>query len=193
MISLEAKIDRRIVQAFYFNLLLRNGGFSRSVHNAWLKTFIRMAFLASEEYEIAARNWREQYAPHNVGKMVLTLPDAGDHLEFCIVSLDRALRALRRVTTETGVDFSGQIDDTAVSTYLSLLRPVRNAIAHIDERIATFTDEQQAHTLFINEPGTFARIHDVKIDLEGLRACLESMLETAQFLASFQESAKVGM
>jgi len=171
------------------NLVFGGRGFNAAIHNSWLKVFVRMVDRSIQEYLLAAHYWREQYAPRTDGNFALSLPQAGDHLESCVISLDRALRCLVLLLTRTGVDFSRDISLDAVSEYQRILRPTRNAIAHIEERIEEFTQEDQPHTLLINEQGTSARIHDAAIDLDGLHACLTSMLETAKHLVSFDQSS----
>jgi hypothetical protein len=176
-----------ISATLFLNLALGGGGFLVPQFDSWLKVFVRMTDLASDEYEKAAYYWKFQYTPRTDGTWPMTLPLAGDHLELCLLSLFRAIRCLLFLTQGKGDKLASIIDIETVQLYVKRYRKVRNTIAHIDERIDKQLGANAPHTMRIDQSGKTADIHHHVVDLDDLHECLMRLREVARKLSRFKE------
>lgn len=170
----------RVGNTFLLNYAFAGGGFGDSTADGWLKVFIRMVDLASDEYQWACLLWAEHGKRDEAkGTVAFTLPAAADHLELSVLSIRRALRCLEQLARAQGVPSVDRLKRRQLNALERQIVPIRDEVEHIDERIRDGLEEGHPNALLISEDGTSASVGALSVSTEAIYQCIMLLRDIA--------------
>ena len=178
-------LDIPVTRNYILNLLFLGAGPKDRQASSFLHNYLRVTDKAIREYNVA-RELLSTYASSDNQTMLLL--EAIDHFETCINSVKRSLNFADRMASHRR---SPNIDRTLrklFESYQSSIRPVRDAIEHIDSDIfGGGIPEGKAHSLFITQDGEYLEISNQRLALSDLAALLKRLHTLATELAEYQD------
>jgi hypothetical protein len=173
------------------NLGLAGGGPRDDLLRRHFVNYIRLVDLSVAEYERARRFLRESL-PGQSNRLGASL-SAIDHLELCVITVRRALNALRAVARNSQAPAIPRDVRRALESFEGPLCDVRDSVVHIEERISRGDLQKgDSHALLVDTSGRTASIGKETISLERLGTALRRLHGVACELSSYRESEQLG-
>jgi hypothetical protein len=168
------------------NIAFARGGPRDDLLRRNFVNFIRLVDLSVAQYE-TARSYLEASLPDAENRLG-SLLSAVDHLEFCIITVRRALNALQSVKGHPESPDIPRLERRALHSFNDELRPTRNAIIHIEKYISSGkVSSGESHALLVSEDGRTASIGGHHLSLENLGKAICRLHGLADVLSQHRE------
>jgi len=177
-----------VMRDYLFNLVFDHAGIEDQTASSFLHNFLMVTDKALSEYN-AARELLIKYVA-SANKTMLLI-EAFGRFETCINSIRRCLRYVDKMARHP---FSPVIDRTlrrSLESYESNIKPLRNAIEHMDEDILSGeTPRGIPHALKITSDAEYLQIASYRLSFTDISAILRQLHSLATKLSRYREQER---
>jgi hypothetical protein len=170
-------------------LLLGTGSNDRKA-SAYVTCLITVTDKAVREYNLGRERLLIYAASANNLRMII---EGLGHFETCINSVKRALRFVERLAAHSEGPEVDRVIRRLLESYGEAITPLRNAVEHMDEYLASGELRDGAYQILAIDPyGEFLEVADQRLRLSDLATLLCRLNSLASECASFKEAAPGG-